>query len=300
MTENRKCTLCPRNCKVDREEKTGFCGLGEKTVLAKVMLHKWEEPCICFGKGSGALFFSGCQLKCAFCQNYEISAEICGKEVSKEELTKLFFLLQEKGACNINLVSPTPHLNVLIPALKRAKEEGLMIPVVLNSGGYESADTLKRLDGLIDIYLPDFKFFDPSLSQKLCGAKDYAEKCMEALKEMYRQVGKVQWDGEKLKKGLMIRHLILPGNTADSIKILDKISDLFPKDEIVLSLMRQYTPCHKALKIPGLERKLTSLEYQKVLRRAEEIGFPFLYTQEKESASQDFIPDFSIYSLENN
>lgn len=293
MKQDTFCSLCPRKCKTDRKENTGFCGATEKVLLAKVMLHQWEEPCICYGAGSGALFFSGCQLKCAFCQNHEISFQITGNAVTKEDLLKIFFELEEKGACNINLVSPTPHLWALIPVLEKAKAKGLKIPIVLNSGGYESAEVIKKLEGLIDIYLPDFKFFDPKLSQKLAAAKDYQEYCTSSLQEMYRQTGKPLWDGEKLKKGLMIRHLILPGHTDDSINILKEIRKHFEKDCVILSLLRQYIPCHKANDFPELQRCLTSLEYQKVLNAAEEMGFDYLYTQKKESASSDFIPDFS-------
>ena len=300
MSEMKFCTLCPRNCKVNRENKTGFCSAPKNAHLAKVMLHQWEEPCICYGAGSGALFFSGCQLKCTFCQNHEISQNITGKSLSENDLYDLFFMLEEKGACNINLVSPTPYFNTLIPSMEKARAKGLSIPFVLNSGGYESMETLKRLEGLVDIYLPDFKFFDTALSEKLCRAKDYAEKCIPALMEMQRQTGNPVFSEEKLQNGVMIRHLVLPGQTKDSIKILGKINELFDTDGVVLSLLRQYTPCHLAKEMPGFNRTLTSLEYQKVEKKAEEIGFTYLYTQKKESAREDFIPDFTVFSREKN
>ncbi len=287
------CTLCPRKCKVDRNSLAGFCGAGKYATVAKIMLHKWEEPCICYAAGSGAVFFSGCQLKCVFCQNHEISSFLHGEEFDSCTLCDVFLSLEENGACNINLVSPTPHLFTLIPALEMAKTKGLSIPVLFNSGGYEEVESIRALDGLIDIYLPDFKFFDPALALKLARAKDYPEVAAKAIEEMQKQVGKPVWNGDLLASGVMIRHLILPGHTADSVNILKMISSLFKENKIVLSLLRQYTPTHHAAEIPGLNRPITTLEYKRVVQVAENYGFQWIYTQKKESVGTEFIPDFS-------
>lgn len=290
------CTLCPRECGIDRNEKVGFCGVRSKMQIAKIMLHKWEEPCICYGNGCGAVFFSGCQLKCIFCQNHSISFDCTGTEVTSDKLCQIFFDLEDKGACNIDLVSPTPHLEHLIPAMEKAKKQGLKIPFVYNSGGYEKAETLKRLDGLVDIYMPDFKFYTEKESLLLASAKDYAHRAKEAIREMHRQTGDPIWKNEILKKGVLIRHLVLPGFTDSSQRILEDLFQMFGKDGFVLSLMRQYTPNHKALSHPKLKRKLTTLEYDRVIRKASSLGFSYVITQKKESANESFIPDFTVFS----
>ncbi len=291
-----KCMLCPRECGIDRSEKIGFCGIGNIMRIAKIMLHKWEEPCICYGNGCGAVFFSGCQLKCIFCQNHSISFDGAGKDISSDELSRIFLALEEKGACNIDLVSPTPHLEGLIPAIKKAKELGLEIPLVYNSGGYEKIETLKRLEGIIDIYMPDFKFYTEEEAFLLASAKDYADRANKAISEMHRQTGDPLFENNILKKGVLVRHLVLPGFTESSEKILEELYRMFGKDGIVLSLMRQYTPNHKALCHPKLKRKLTTLEYERVVKKADELGFSYVITQKKESATEDFIPDFTLFS----
>jgi len=291
-----ECTLCPRECGIDRNEKNGFCGIGNKMRIAKIMLHKWEEPCICHGNGCGAVFFSGCQLQCIFCQNHSISFDAHGKDITSDELCQIFFDLEEKGVCNIDLVSPTPHLEQLIPAIKKAKARGLKIPFVYNSGGYEKTKTLKRLDGLIDIYMPDFKFFTEEESSALASAKDYAEKAKSAIFEMYRQTGSPLWENSILKRGILIRHLVLPGFTDSSERILEELFQMLGKDGCVLSLMRQYTPNHRALSHPTLKRKLTTLEYNRVVKKADSLGFSYVITQKKESADESFIPDFTVFS----
>lgn len=287
------CFLCPRSCGVDRAKNKGFCGADEKVMIAKVMLHKWEEPCVCYGKGSGAVFFSSCQLKCVFCQNREISRSQCGTPVNEETLCKLFLNLQEKGACNINLVSPTPHLNTVIPAIVSAKKKGLDIPVMMNSGGYESVETLKRLEGLIDIYMPDFKFFDPQLSHRYAQAENYADVATAALTEMRKQMPFAVWDEGHLIKGILVRHLILPGQSKDSLAVLKRLSEIFPEGNLVLSVLRQFTPIPELKLLPELNRKITSLEYEKVLREAKKLSFSQIYSQKKESASAEYIPDFN-------
>ena len=294
------CTLCPRECRVNRNTERGFCGAPKNPLVAKWMLHNWEEPAICYDSGSGAIFFSGCQLKCVFCQNYEISDSLLGKEMAADALCDLYFLLQEKGACNINLISATPYLETIIDSLAMAKKKGLLLPVVFNSGGYEKKETIHRLDGLVDIYLPDFKFQNQELSRRYASAKDYSLFCTEAIIEMQRQTGKPLWENDRLKRGVIVRHLVLPGCSKDSAQIIDKLSGLFGKDGIVLSLMSQYFPTHKAIEFSELNRKVTALEYRRVVEAAEKAGFEFLYTQKKESATSDFVPDFSRFCPDIN
>lgn len=300
MIETNECTLCPRECKVNRKDTYGYCKAESNLNVAKIMLHKWEEPGICYNAGSGAVFFTGCQMHCVFCQNHRISEKSCGKTLTIESLSDHFLRLQEKGACNINLVSPTPYADNVIKALEFAKAKGLTIPVVFNSGGYERKETLKKFCGLVDIYLPDFKFYSPIISEKYANAEDYSKYCKEALSEMFRQTGEIIWENGHLKKGLMIRHMILPGNTDDSVEVLKCIKEILPTDKIILSLLRQYTPMHKATDFPEISRPLTTLEYQKVVNFAEKNGFINLYTQMKESIGKDFVPDFSLFSEETD
>ncbi|MBR3837569.1 MAG: radical SAM protein [Clostridia bacterium] len=289
---DQSCFLCPRECGTDRQLRSGFCGAQSLPTVAKVMLHQWEEPCICYGGGSGAVFFSGCQMRCVFCQNHAISQRTCGDPMDTYALADLFLKLEEQGACNLNLVSPTPHLETLIPALEEAKKRGFSLPVVFNSGGYEKVSVLCRLEGLVDVYLPDFKFFDPVLSHTYGGAADYRERATEAIGEMLRQTGSPRLEGEKLLQGTIVRHLILPGHTDDSIHILDHLCGMLSPKDIILSLLRQYTPMHRAKEFPKLRRKLTTLEYHRVAKVADALGFSRIYTQEKESATEDYVPDF--------
>ena len=289
------CALCPRKCKVDRETSAGFCRAPLLPRVAKVMLHPWEEPCLCEGKGAGAVFFSGCSLRCVFCQNHEISQEIRGKEMTAEDLIKLFFDLEEKGASCLDLVSPTPYLETLIPALEQANKDGLTLRVVYNTSGYELPETLARLDGLVDIYLPDMKYKDPALSLRYSGAAGYFDFAFPALLEMHRQTGNPSFEGDRLLSGVILRYLVLPGLWRDSRAVLQAVFDAFGADGVVLSLMRQYTPCYRAKDFPEIDRKLTSLEYGKVTSFAQDLGFRWIYTQAKESANVDFIPDFTSF-----
>lgn len=300
MIQTDKCTLCPRNCNSDRIYTQGYCKSDKTLNVAKIMLHKWEEPAICHKNGSGAVFFTGCQMHCVFCQNHNISAKSNGKTLNEKDLADIFLQLQEKGACNINLVSPTPYTNEIIKALELAKANGLIIPIVFNSGGYEKRETIKRFEGLVDIYLPDFKFFSPTVSKKYANADNYSLYCKESLTEMYRQTGDLIWEGDHLEKGLIVRHLPLPNNTEDSIEILKCIKEILPPNKIILSLLRQYTPMYRSFDFPELSRPITTLEYQKVVRFAEKIGFNNLYTQKKDSIGEKFVPDFSVFSEENN
>ena len=279
------CTLCPRMCCVDRTAgQRGFCGCPDTALVAKTMLHKWEEPALAGSGGSGAIFFGGCTLGCKYCQNAAISGSACGKPTDSAQLRAMMEALIARGAENIDLVTPTHFLPTILPALTPK----LPVPVVYNCGGYERAETLRQLEGKVDIYLPDLKYADAGLAFHLSGAKDYVNHSLTAIREMVRQVGAPQWEGERLRKGVIIRHLILPGHIENSLKVLDLIGEHFG-DSVLVSLMRQYTPMGD-LPVP-LDRTVTEEEYQSVL------SWMFLndlegFTQEAASATESFIPDF--------
>ena len=279
------CRLCPRQCGVDRSKgERGFCGCPGEILVAKTMLHKWEEPVLAGNGGSGAIFFGGCTLGCSYCQNRAISGKPVGKTVSSEELRAIMEALIAQGAENIDLVTPTHFLPGILPAL----EEPLPVPVVYNCGGYERTDTLKLLEGKVDIYLPDLKYADDELGLPLSGVRDYSRTATNAILEMVRQVGKPQWQGDKLKKGVIVRHLILPGQVENSLKVLDWLGENL-KDTVLVSLMRQYTP------MPGMQppfdRPITDEEYEAVLSWMYLNGLHG-FTQEADSAASDFIPKF--------
>ena len=283
------CTLCPRQCGVDRTERTGFCGMGPMPRVARAALHFWEEPCISGEKGSGAVFFSGCTLRCAFCQNYSISHEGLGKEVSVGRLADIFKSLEDQGAHNINLVTATPFAPAVLEALALYRPG---IPVVWNTSGYETLETLRMLEGAVDIYLPDLKHVSPRLSALCAGAPDYFERASQAIREMCRQTGPAQYDENgMMRRGVIVRHLILPGCTSDSMKALDFIAESLPPGTPV-SLMRQYTP-EPWCSIKGLDRRVTDAEYDRVLTH-----FKYLelsgFTQEKEAADGGYTPDFDM------
>ena len=286
MLDYVNCKLCPRECGVDRtSEKRGYCGCGGEALVAKSMLHKWEEPALAGSGGSGAVFFGGCTLGCRYCQNASISGKPVGKPMSSRALRGLFEDLISQGAENIDLVTPTHFLPDIIPALSPK----LPVPVVYNCGGYERAETLRELEGLVDIYLPDLKSADARLGKALSGAGDYFPVAAKAIKEMVRQTGPVQWDGDKVVRGTIIRHLILPGFVDNSLKVLDWIGENFAPGEVLVSLMRQYTPMGN-LPAP-LNRRVTDEEYDAVL------SWMYLndlegFTQEAEAADKGFIPDF--------
>ena len=282
------CKLCPRECGIDRRTEKGFCRCEDEIRIAKYMLHFGEEPCITGKNGSGAVFFSGCNLRCAFCQNYPISHELKGENVPQEQLKEIFFELKEKGAHNINLVTGTHFADKIADVLRKCKKE-LGIPVVYNCGGYESIDTLKMLDGLVDIYLPDMKYYSSEMSAKYSKAPDYFEKAFPALKEMLRQQPKAIFDGEIMQKGVIVRHMVLPNGYHDSIKIMKEIADL-PVRPLV-SIMRQYTPCYDVGKFKEINRKLTSFEYNKVTDYCAEIGLDG-FMQEKGCETLDMTPEF--------
>lgn len=294
-----KCELCPRKCGVDRRISRGYCGMGEQLAAAKAMLHFWEEPCISGERGSGAVFFSGCVMKCAFCQNYDISAEQKGKIISSERLAEIFLELQRKGAHNINLVNPTHFVPQIIAALQTAKERGLSLPIVYNSGGYERVETLRMSDGIVDIYLPDVKYFDNNLAKMLSDAPDYFETAMSAAAEMVRQTGKPQFDANGImRRGTIVRHLVLPGQYKDSIEIIKRVGERFGGD-IMFSLMSQYTPFGKVKtdkRFEKFNRRITTFEYRKALDAVYEAGLNG-YMQEKSSAKEEYTPEFDFSGL---
>ena len=280
------CTLCPRGCGADRAAGgRGWCGCPGEARVAKTMLHAWEEPALAGSGGSGAVFFGGCTLGCRYCQNRAISAAPVGRAVNSRELREIMEDLIRRGAENIDLVTPTQYLPTILPAL----EPKLPVPVVYNCGGYESVDTLRALEGKVDIYLPDLKYSQARLAKALSGAVDYFPTAKRAIREMVRQTGPVQWQGEKVVRGVIIRHLILPGQVENSLRVLDWIGSAFAPGEVLVSLMRQYTP------MPGMEppfdRRVTDEEYEAVL------SWMYLndlegFTQEADSATAGFIPDF--------
>ena len=283
------CTLCPRNCGVERTEEqgAGVCRMGTLPRIARAALHMWEEPCISGTRGSGAVFFSGCGLRCVFCQNEDISQRGEGTTITVERLAEIFKELEDQGAHNINLVTAAHFVPAVIDALNLYRPH---VPVVYNSSGYESLETLRALEGYIDIYLPDFKYIDPAIAQLLSGAKDYPGVALAAIKEMRRQTGPAQYDADGMMlRGTQIRHLVLPGLTGDSMKILTTIKDEIPDTPV--SLMGQYTPYGKALEIPGMNRKVKKKEYARVLAHMDAIGLCG-YRQELEAAKECFIPAF--------
>lgn len=288
------CTLCPRNCKADRTETVGLCGAGDKIKVAKAYLHMWEEPCISGKKGSGTVFFSGCNLKCCFCQNYEISHQTRGREITTDELSDIFLKLQDNGAENINLVSGTQYVSQIISALDKVKHR-LNIPVVYNSGGYEKVETIKLLEGYVDVYLPDLKYLSPELSKKYSKAEDYFQYASKAIVEMHSQQPKLVYEGDMLKKGLIIRHLVLPKCRHDSMRVLDWVYHNLPEKSYLISLMSQYTPAYKSCEYPEINRKISTFEYNSVMDKALEYGMEGFF-QERSSATLDYTPDFSLFS----
>ena len=274
MLDYRHCTLCPRRCGVDA-------------------LHYWEEPVISGSYGSGAVFFSGCTLRCAFCQNGVISQENFGKPLSPAELRAAFERLIDEGCQNINLVTPTHFLPSILPALTPK----LPVPVVYNCGGYESVETLRQLEGLVDIYLPDFKYSDDRLAAKLSVAPDYAETAAAAIREMYRQVGAAVIEDEQMTRGVIIRHLVLPGCIDNSLGVLDWIAETFPKKDVLVSLMSQYVPMGRAKTMPPLDRRITQEEYDAVLSYLYLLELDNGYTQDFSAATAEYIPDFDLEGL---
>ena len=302
------CMLCPRNCNVDRNAgKTGYCGMDSRLFAARAALHMWEEPVISGKNGSGAVFFSGCPLRCVFCQNYNIAMGKSGKEISVDRLVEIFFELKEKGANNINLVTPTHYLPQLREALLRAKEKKLGLPVIYNTGSYEKPESLRLLEGLVDVYLPDLKYLSSELGKRYSNAGDYFDIASRAIREMFRQVGtpvfyregnpseELEYDGGEenilIKRGVIIRHLVLPGGVEDSKKIVGYLRDTYG-DNVYISIMNQYTPTGDICGYPELMRKVTEEEYEEVLDYAIDIGVEKGFIQEGDTAEESFIPAF--------
>lgn len=290
-----RCNLCPRNCDVDREKgELGYCMASSDMVIARYSLHMWEEPVISGDTGSGTIFFSYCNMRCCFCQNYEISELHKGRVVGVEEFSNICLELQEKGASNINLVTPTHYVPYIIGGLKLAKDRGLNIPIVYNSSAYENVDTIKMLDGLVDIYLPDLKYYDNTYGLKYSKCRDYFKYASLAIDEMIRQVGSIEIDNDgMMKKGVIVRHLMLPSTIEDSKKIIKYLYDKY-HDDIIISIMNQYTPVRK-LEYNELNNKVKESDYDELINYAYDLGLRNAFIQEGETQDSSFIPDFNIF-----
>lgn len=293
MEELEKCSICPHNCGVNRlNGNIGRCKSNGNIKLAMASIHNFEEPCISGENGSGTVFFSNCNMNCVFCQNYKISQQGLGREISIEELAEIFIDEQNKNAENINLVTPTMYVYHIIEAVKIAKNKGLKIPIVYNSNGYENVETIKKLDGYIDIYLPDLKYYDDDLAFKYSGVKNYFENATSAIKEMYNQVGSPVLDENgMMKKGLIIRHLVLPNNLQNSKDVLKWINDNIDKS-VFVSVMAQYFPTNRAKEFPEINRKLTKEEYEEIENYLYSLDLDNGYIQELGEHEEEYVPDF--------
>lgn len=288
MTE---CTLCPRACKVDRSKTTGVCQSGELPKIARAALHHWEEPVISGNRGSGTVFFSGCSLKCVFCQNTDISHGNFGKTVTSERLREIFFELIEQGAHNINLVNPTHWASPVLKAL----ENPLPVPVVYNTGGYDSVSTLRHFEGKVNIYLPDMKYADSHIAAKYSKAADYPETAKSAIMEMYRQTGPYEIDDDGImRRGVIIRHLILPENLENTFRVIDWVSETFSPGQVLFSLMSQFTPAGDLTDFPELQRRLTQEEYDACYDYLADSNIEEGFFQELSSAKEEYIPPFNL------
>jgi putative pyruvate formate lyase activating enzyme len=290
----KDCVLCPRECHVDRiAGKKGYCKVTNDLVVARAALHMWEEPCISGKEGSGTVFFSGCALGCVYCQNHNIAKAVAGKVITIERLAEIFLKLQDAGANNINLVTPDHYVPHIIEALNISRNKGLKLPIVYNCSGYEKVETLKLLDGYIDIYLPDFKYMSAKPAEKYSRCKDYFTVAAKALEEMVRQVNKSSFDERGImQKGVIVRHLTLPGYLEDSKRIIKYLYETY-KDRIFISIMNQYTPVIKIMVYPELNRRIRDEEYEELVDYAIEIGIENGFIQEGETALESFIPEFN-------
>ena len=289
----KPCELCPRRCRVDRVNRLGFCGAGENLRVALVSLHKWEEPCLIGKNGAGTIFFSHCNLKCVYCQNFSISHEGFGAEISVERLAEIFIEQQRRGAANIELVTPTHYADKICAAIDIAKARGLTLPIVWNSNAYENLETLENLRGRVDIFLPDLKYFDDVPAKIFSNAPNYFSIASAAVKKMFELVGSAQIAGGLMTRGVIVRHLILPNFRRDSIKIVDWLYKTFG-DEIFISLMNQYTPIYRAADFKKISRPLTTFEYESVLNHAEKLGIKNCFVQIGKTADKNFIPNFNL------
>ena len=293
----KKCDLCPRNCLVDRTINTGVCGMHDKLVVARTSLHMWEEPCISGETGSGTIFFTGCNLKCIFCQNHEISTDLIGQEITIEDFSDICINLEKKGANNINLVTPTHFVPLIIDGIKLARKKGLKIPIVYNTSGYEKVETIKMLDGIVDIYLPDFKYFNDEYAIKYSHVNNYFENCHLALEEMYRQVGKPKFNKDGIMtKGIIVRHMMLPGLLEDSKEVLKYLYNIY-QNNIYISIMNQYTPIKKFDRYKELNNKISDNDYNELIDYAIDLGIEKAFIQEGEAQTESFIPDFKNQTL---
>ncbi len=289
-----KCEICPNKCGINRFESLGICNAGILPKIALASLHYWEEPCISGESGSGTVFFSNCNLRCVFCQNYKISQGELGRELSIQDLAKEYIKLQNLGALNINLVSATQYIPQVAESLKIAKENGLILPIVYNTNGYETVEGLRILEGLVDIYLPDLKYYNDKYSIKYSKARDYFNIATNAILEMYTQVGAPKYDENGIiQKGLMIRHLLLPGLKEDSKLVLKWIRENLPL-AIPISLMAQYTPVYKALSMEDINRRITEEEYEDIIDYFFEIGLENGLAQDYSSATTDYTPEWDV------
>jgi putative pyruvate formate lyase activating enzyme len=296
MKNLESCNICPRSCSVNRYESVGYCRAEMDVRVSKAFLHMWEEPCISGTRGSGTVFFSNCNLGCVFCQNHHISHGGHGKNIGIQRLSDIFIELQNKGAHNINLVTPTHYIPQIKEAIISSKKRGLILPIVYNSNAYENVESLRDLEGLIDIYLPDIKYFSDKYSVKYSNAPGYFECAKDAVLEMLRQVGVPEFENGILKKGLMIRHLMLPGLLFDSKKIVDWVSDNLPR-EVYLNVMCQYTPMNKAFEYPELSKKLNKGHYESLIDYAQAQGIENGYFQDFDSAREDYVPNFDLEGI---
>ena len=304
------CNLCPRHCNAERGlGQQGYCKMTEEVRVARVAPHFWEEPCLSGTRGSGTVFFSGCNLRCVYCQNFRIAAGMAGRKMTVQELTESFLSLQEQGCHNINLVTPSHYVPQIRTALQQAKLE---IPVVYNTSSYECVETLRMLEGYVNIYLADLKYLDKKLAKKYSHAEDYTETAKRAIREMVRQIGSAEYveenhtriknakeypDGALMKQGVIVRHLLLPGQTQEAKQVLQYLYETYG-DTIAVSILNQYTPLPHVAKYPELNRKVTDAEYEEVVECAMELGIGHGFLQEGEAASDSFIPDFSCSETE--
>jgi len=286
-----QCELCGYRCKVNRNKQLGICQCGALPKLALASIHRWEEPCISGINGSGTVFFSGCNLKCQFCQNYEISENNFGKEVSVNRLAEIFLELQNKGVHNVNLVSPTPYVPMILKAIKISKRNGFHLPIVYNTNSYENIETIKILNGYIDIYLPDLKYYDDDVAMKYSKVPHYFETVSKNILEMYHQVGKATFQDGIMQKGVIIRHLIMPGQILQTKRILDWIKEKLPK-ETCISIMAQYFPTHHAKNFPEINRKITKQEYNFVISMLKDFENGFI--QELSECEEEYVPNFNL------
>jgi putative pyruvate formate lyase activating enzyme len=290
----KDCILCPRECHVDRTRgQKGYCRVGEELVVARAALHLWEEPCISGEEGSGTVFFSGCSLGCVYCQNANIARGLAGKGITAERLAEIFLELWQKGANNINLVTPSHYVPQIIDALSKARSMGLRLPVVYNSSAYEKAETLRLLEGYVDIYLPDLKYYDSRSAIRYSNSTDYFTHATAAIAEMVRQAGSPEFDDRGvMKRGVVVRHLLLPGHIEDSKKIIEYLYHTYG-DTIYISIMNQYTPLPAMSEYPEINCRVTEKEYEELVDYAIELGVENGFIQEGETASESFIPEFN-------